>query len=222
MLVGTLIVHTVQGRRRSGASAPLTPEARPATLVVSRGLVASIAASLLVYINYGVWVVALALFATERFGTGPGELGTMLLVVNIVHLTAAMPVGQAIRRAGAPVALAIGYGLGAAGLILILAAPTFLWLFPPLALYAIGQIASNSAAGDLVLRLGGGGSRAVGLVRLTSDVGLVAGPVLIGLLADAAGVAAPFVVLAVLTATAAGVTWWVGRLRPRPPLRVPA
>jgi DHA1 family bicyclomycin/chloramphenicol resistance-like MFS transporter len=111
MLVGTLIVHTVQGRRRSGASAPLAPEARPATLVVSRGLVAGIAASLLVYINYGVWVVALALFATERFGTDPGELGTMLLVVNIVHLTAAMPVGRAIRRSGAPVALAIGYGL---------------------------------------------------------------------------------------------------------------
>ncbi len=188
---------------------------------MGRGLAATIAANLLVYINYGIWVVAVALLAAERFGAGPGEIGTLLLAVNIVHLAAAVPVGRAIRRVGAPRAMAAGFGLGAVGLSLIIMAPSFAWLFPPMTLYAVGQIACNSAAGDLVLRLGGGGSRAVGLLRLTSDIGLVAGPVTIGLLADAAGVGAPFVVLATVSAAGAGVTWWIGHRGLRPALSSP-
>ena len=215
MLAGTLIVQTVQGRRRSRAQAVVAPEALPAGLVLSRGLIASTLANLLVYVNYGIWVVALALLATQRFGVGPAELGTMLLAVNIIHVLTAVPVGTAIRRAGAPRALAVGYGICAAGLVLILVAPSFLWLFPPMTLYAIGQITSNSAAGDLVLRLGGGGGRAVGLVRLTNDVGLVVGPVMIGFLADVAGIEAPFFVLAAVTAIGAATTWWIAWRGPR-------
>jgi MFS family permease len=50
-----------------------------------------------------------------------------------------------------------------------------------------------------VLRLGGQGGRAVGLVRFSTDVGLVVGPFAVGALADLFGVAAPFGVLAALT-----------------------
>jgi hypothetical protein len=80
-----------------------------------------------------------------------------------------------------------------------------------MALYAIGQVAGNSSAGDLILRLGGGGGRAVGAVRLSSDVGLVVGPAAAGVLTDAAGVDASFTVLGLLTLAAmagcAGIYW---------------
>jgi hypothetical protein len=45
------------------------------------------------------------------------------------------------------------------------------------------------------------------MVRLTSDLGLVVGPYLVGRLVDAAGVAAPFTVLAALSGLGAVAVW---------------
>jgi MFS family permease len=174
--------------------------------------VAAVAANLLVFVNYSIWVVSLPLLGAVKFGFGAGQVGVMLLFVNVVHLASALPIGGIIRHAGAARALAIGFGIAGAGLLLVPFAPSALWLAAPMALYAVGQVAGNSSAGDLILRLGGGGGRAVGAVRLSSDIGLVAGPAAAGALADAAGVEAPFIVLGVI-ALAAMVAVLVG-LRP--------
>jgi MFS family permease len=181
------------------------------------GEVAAIAANLLVFVNYSIWVVSLPLLGAVKFGFDPGQVGMILLFVNVVHLTSAVPFGGIIRKAGAARALAIGFGVGGLGLVLLPLAPSALWLLGPMALYAVGQVAGNSSAGDLILRLGGGGARAVGAVRLSSDVGLVAGPALVGFLADVAGVEAPFVALGVVALAAAGgmviFSWWLPRRR---------
>lgn len=190
---------------RGGGTAEEVDHASP---VRRSALTAALLANLLVYGNYSVWVVSLPLYASERFGSGATELGTLLLVVNFVHLFAAFPAGRAIRRTGAAAALTIGLAVTAAGLALVLAAPAAGWLLPPMMLYAVGQVVGNSAAGDLLLRLGGHGGRAVGMVRFTSDIGLVVGPAAVGVLADAAGVAAPFAVLALVTAGAAVAARW--------------
>jgi hypothetical protein len=84
-----------------------------------------------------------------------------------------------------------------------------------LALYAIGQVAGNSSAGDLILRLGGGGGRAVGAVRLSSDLGLVGGPAAVGVLVDAAGVAAPFTVFGAVALAAMATVALLARQAPR-------
>jgi hypothetical protein len=83
-------------------------------------------------------------------------------------------------------------------------------------LYAVGQVAGNTSAGDLILRLGGGGGRAVGAVRLSSDVGLVAGPVVAGALADVASVNAPFFVFGVMGIVAMLAVMVGGRVFSRP------
>jgi hypothetical protein len=117
-------------------------------------------------------------------------------------------------------ALALSLASAGAGMLLVPLASSPMWLAAPLALYAAGQVAGNSSAGDLVLRVGGGGGRAVGAVRLTSDVGLVAGPAAAGALADYAGVEAPFIAFGVMALAgmvcAAALTWgrahrWGGR-----------
>jgi MFS family permease len=174
-----------------------------------------VAANLLVFVNYSIWVVSLPLLGAEKFGFGAGQVGMMLLFVNVVHLASAIPIGGIIRKAGGARALAIGFGVGGVGLLLVPFAPSAPWLFAPMALYAVGQVAGNSSAGDLILRLGGGGGRAVGAVRLSSDVGLVAGPAAVGALADAAGVAAPFAVLGVVALAAMATVTLVGRLSAR-------
>jgi MFS family permease len=164
--------------------------------------VAAVAANLLVFVNYSIWVVSLPLLGAEKFGFNAGQVGMMLLFVNLIHLGSAVPIGGMIRRAGAARALSFGFGIGGAGLLLVPLAPSAPWLLVPMALYAVGQVAGNSSAGDLILRLGGGGGRAVGAVRLSSDIGLVAGPAAVGALADVAGVAEPFTVLGVVALVA--------------------
>ena len=208
VISGVLLTCSMLARVRVAVSrsSGMTPKDAIATVRPSRsGELAAVAANLLVFVNYSIWVVSLPLLGAEKFGFDAGRVGIMLLFVNIVHLASAVPIGGIIRKAGAARALALGFGIGGVGLLLVPLAPSAPWLLVPMAFYAVGQVAGNSSAGDLILHLGGGGGRAVGAVRLSSDVGLVAGPAAVGALADAAGVAAPFAVLGV-AALAAMVT----------------
>jgi MFS family permease len=165
----------------------------------------AVVANFMVFINYAIWVLGIPFLSSEKFGLNATDVGLVLLFVNLVHLGAAVPFGRIISLAGAPSALGVGFGLAGLGLILAPFAPSPLLLAGPLALYAMGQVAGNSSAGDLILRLGGGGGRAVGAVRLSSDIGMVVGPALAGVIADAAGVEASFSVLGILSLTGAGV-----------------
>lgn len=175
----------------------------------------AILANLVVFIAYAIWVLGLPLLSAEKFALNPTEVGLVLLFVNLVHLGAAVPAGRVIRRIGAPTALAFGFGLAGLGMVLAPLAGSPVVLGVPIALYAVGQVAGNSSAGDLILRLGGGGGKAVGAVRLSSDIGMVVGPALAGAIADAAGVEAPFTALGALTLIFA-VASIAAKVRPRP------
>src|SRR5690606_690417 len=114
-------------------------------------LLLAVLANFVVFINYAIWVLGIPLLSAEKFALSGTDLGLVMLFVNLVHLAAAVPFGRVIRLAGAPVALAVGFGVSGLGLVL---APmvTSPWVFAgPIALYAIGQVAGNSAAGDLIL-----------------------------------------------------------------------
>jgi hypothetical protein len=63
--------------------------------------IAAVAANLLVFVNYSIWVVSLPLLGAVKFGFGAAQVGMMLLFVNVVHLASALPIGGVIRRAGA-------------------------------------------------------------------------------------------------------------------------
>ena len=219
-LAGLLLAGSLSARLESVLArigAPAREEPDEGSPLSRSSEIAAIAANLLVFVNYSVWVVALPLLGAVKFGFGAGQVSMILLFVNTIHLLSAVPIGGIIRRAGAARALAIGFGIGGLGMAFLPLAPSAPWLLAPMALYAVGQVAGNSSAGDLILRRGGGGARAVGAVRLSSDVGLVVGPATVGFLADVAGVEAPFVVLGALALTAtAGMFlayWWVPRRR---------
>ncbi len=217
-VAGLLLAGSLLARAQPAVARPERAEVDDSigTITDSRyGEVAAIAANLLVFINYSIWVVALPLLGAVKFGFNAGQVGLTLLFVNVVHLASTFPIGVIIRKAGAARTLAFGFTFGSIGLLLAPFAPTAPWLLAPMALYAIGQVAGNSSAGDLILRLGGGGGRAVGAVRLSSDVGLVAGPAAVGFLADAAGVEAPFFALGVTSMAAMAVAVAIGWRGPR-------
>ena len=205
LISGFLLAGSLLARIQAAIPRPGQParEELAAEVAPSRSReVAAVAANFLVFVNYSIWVVSLPLLGAVKFGFGAEQVGMMLLFVNVVHLASALPIGGIIRRAGAARALAIGFGIGGTGLLFVPLVPSALWLAVPMTLYAVGQVAGNSSAGDLILRLGGGGGRAVGAVRLSSDIGLVAGPAAAGALADVAGVEAPFIALGVIALTA--------------------
>jgi MFS family permease len=212
LLASSMLARMRAAVARTGRSA--RDDANPTVRPTRFGEVAAVAANLLVFVNYSIWVVSLPLLGAEKFGFDAGQVGMMLLFVNLIHLGSAVPIGGMIRKAGAARALSFGFGIGGAGLLLVPLAPSAPWLLVPMALYAVGQVAGNSSAGDLILRLGGGGGRAVGAVRLSSDIGLVAGPAAVGALADAAGVAAPFTALGVVALVATAAAVFLGRQAP--------
>lgn len=214
---GVLLSSSLLARMRAAVARTARPardDANPTVRPTRFGEVAAVAANLLVFVNYSIWVVSLPLLGAEKFGFNASQVGLMLLFVNIVHLGSAIPIGGMIRKTGAVRALSFGFAVGGAGLLLAPLAPTPPWLLVPMALYAVGQVAGNSSAGDLILRLGGGGGHAVGAVRLSSDVGLVVGPAAVGALADASGVTAPFTVLGVIALVATATAVFLGRQAP--------
>ena len=214
---GVLLAGSMLARMRAAVAwSGLTnrDDANPTVRPTRFGEAAAVAANLLVFVNYSIWVVSLPLLGAEKYGFDAGQVGTMLLFVNLIHLGSAVPIGGMIRKAGAARALSFGFGIGGVGLLLVPLAPSAPWLLVPIALYAVGQVAGNSSAGDLILRLGGGGGRAVGAVRLSSDIGLVAGPAAVGVLADAAGVAAPFTALGVVALMAMVTAVFLSRQAP--------
>jgi MFS family permease len=211
LLAGTLVARLTAALPRP--SEPARDEPGAGHLPSRAAESAAIAANLLVFINYAIWVVSLPLLGAVKFGFTAEQVGLLLLFVNIVHLLSAIPIGRVIGVVGATRALATGFAIGGIGLVLAPLAPSPAWLVLPMALYGVGQVAGNSSAGDLILRLGGGGGRAVGAVRLSSDLGLVAGPAAVGALADAAGVGAPFSVLGAATLVVALATALLGKLR---------
>jgi MFS family permease len=156
----------------------------------------------LIFCNYAVWVV-LPLYAERKFDATAETTATLLLVITVVHLVAAVPAGRLIQRFGSSNVLTAGLLVAIAGTLGIVAAPDTAWTVVPLILYGSGMVAAVNSAGDIVLQRGGGGSRAVGALRLCSDLGLVIGPFLAGTLADAYGYGAPFVVFPIMMGCAA-------------------
>lgn len=195
LLVLAILAKTQAAEARTAANAAQDERSWHAR----RAIWFAVLANFVVFINYAIWVLGIPLLAAAKFELNAADVGLVLLFVNLVHLGTAIPFGRVIRLAGAPAALTAGFGLAGLGMALAPMASSPGYFAGPLALYAMGQVAGNSAAGDLVLRAGGGGGKAVGAVRLSSDIGMVVGPALAGVIADAAGVEAPFVALGMLS-----------------------
>jgi len=186
----------------AGTDQPLRESNVPKTRINGLLLLA-MAANFLVFLNYCIWAVGAPLYAAEVVGASPEVLGQLLMVITVVHLLGAFPMGRLVGAIGPYPVFGIGMVLTAVGVFTAIFMQSAWGMILPLALYAAGASAANIASGDLLLRLGGAGGKAVGMVRLTSDFGMVLGPIFAGILADRFGVRAPFVAVGSLSVVAA-------------------
>ncbi|MGH2535002.1 MAG: MFS transporter [Thermomicrobiales bacterium] len=209
-LAAALAVAGAWSHRSPATAAPLAATATDEEVGTndghSRAIVVFVFANFLAYANYAVWT-ALPVYADNAFDASPGTISALLLSVTLVHLVAAFPCGRVIARWGGRRALLIGVVVSLTGTALLLAPGEAMWLALPLVPYSFGQVLATNAAGDLVLHGAGRGGRAVGMVRLSSDLGLVVGPAVAGVLQDAAGYGAPFAALPIISAIAAVALW---------------
>jgi MFS family permease len=209
-IAGALALTGVRSLRAPATVERSTPSPSPDDELAPSGrsgfMIAYVLANFLAFFNYAIWT-ALPVYADETFDASPGTISALLLSVTLVHLVAAFPCGRIIALWGGRRALLAGILVSLTGTALLLVPGQALWLVLPLVPYSAGQVLATNAAGDLVLHGAGRGGRAVGMVRLSSDCGLVVGPFVAGMLQDAAGFGAPFAVLPVISAVAALGLW---------------
>ena len=159
---------------------------------------------------------ALPLYVERRFNASETVSANLLLVAAVIHVVASLPMGRVIRRYGAGTVLVAGLLTACAGLI-GMRLPSNVWLLAiPVAVYGAGMVAAGPAVGDLLLRSGGLSTGALRALRISSDLGLVAVPPVIGVAADQLGYGAPFLVLAGITAVSATAVLVDGARRERP------
>lgn len=208
------VTLSLRMRNRTPELEPLQQSAAVTNEPAERGvIITGLIANLLVFVNYSVFIVALPLYSDARFDASPEQISLLLLTMSISHLILAYPAGMVIRRHGAMRVLVFGNLAAVGGMMLMLSMPGLWLLIAPISLYSLGQVCASNASGDFLLQQGGRGGKAVGMLRLSSDLGLVLGPLAVGVIADVAGYRSPFVFLSAVTV--AGTVLTIARLQGR-------
>lgn len=197
VIAGVITVTSLGARvtaKRAGGPYDLAPVRHVEAEGKTGSLVPPLAFNFLIFFNYSLFV-ALPLYTERVFDASPETNARLLMVITIVHLVGAFPAGRLIRSWGAQKSMIAGMVVSLIGTALIFPATSPLMIAVPIALYGLGQVTATSAGGDIVLHLGGQSARAVGMVRFSSDLGLVLGPYVTGVISDSFGYRAPFVAL---------------------------
>src|SRR5680860_186707 len=156
----------------------------------------------------GIGNTLLPLFATERFGFSETAVGLLLTGSAVGNLLVVTHAGRSVDRSGRRFTLRLGLWASApvAAALALVTAPWMLFVL------AAGLGAAKGYAGvvpgavlsDLTSPAIRG--TAVGIQRMTTDLGLLAGPVLAGALADGLGFTSTFVITAGFVAAIALAT----------------
>jgi MFS family permease len=206
---GIIVASSLAARvlpRQEGRTLDLPPTISAIGHVDRATLLLPLILNFLVFFNYSLFV-ALPLYTEHHFSSSAETNARLLMVITVVHLVAAFPAGRIIRGWGAEKVLIASMVMALLGTALILPMPSPIWIAAPLALYGAGQVAATSAGGDIVLHLGNQSPRSIGMVRFTSDLGLVIGPYITGSLSDAFGYGAPFIALPAMMLIATAVAF---------------
>jgi len=156
---------------------------------------------------FGVRASLIPLFVVEGLRLGPSWTGAGLVLSAVVQALVLIPTGRMVdsrgRRpflqAGAAFSMAAGVAMALAG-----SAPLFMI---GMALYGTGSaflsVSSAAVVGDVI---GGRGSTPVAAFQMASDAGAFLGPLVAGLLADAASFEVAFLATAAVSGLALATT----------------
>jgi MFS family permease len=156
---------------------------------------------------FGVRSSLIPLFVVEGLRLGPSWTGAGLVLSAVVQALVLIPTGRLVDSRGRRPFLQAGAAFSmAAGVVMALAGSAPLFMIG-MALYGTGSaflsVSSAAVVGDVI---GGRGSTPVAAFQMASDAGAFLGPLVAGLLADAASFEVAFLATAAVSGLAFATT----------------
>jgi len=200
VVAGLLMLALLPDPRAVGIAAPegaapdgprRAPGFRAWALLADGGILLACGLALLsAYTRSGSRDFALVLLASEQ-GLAEGQIGMALTVVFLSNGAVLYLAGALTDRLGPRPVLVPGWALVASGLALLAGAGTHPGLLGAAVLYGLGAGIANAVPAIYIANAVGTAERglALGLLRTFSDLGLIAGPLLMGWMAATVGLA---------------------------------
>ncbi len=186
------------------ADGPEAPEARSVRAALVRYAVVAFV-SLMAFSGFEA---TFSLFGERRFGLTISSAAALFAAIGLVLvIVQGGLIGPTVIRFGTAGSLRLGLALGVGGMATLAAATTWPVLAVALLLLVVGQGVVTPTLSALVANRAQAGRRggALGMQQAAGGLGRVVGPVLGGLLFERVGLAAPYVVGAVLMLAALGL-----------------
>ncbi len=211
--------------------ADVAPRTTAQIMSAARILLRSRAFLALMFVTFAIFVMRagaritlLPLYGAEELGLSESQIGIAIAMAALVNLVVVNPGGWLVDRVGRRPVLIVGLLATAAAI----AAHGYASSFGSLLLLSVGfglsaslmGIPPPTLAGDLAPPGAEGAS--VGLYRTAGDVGLIAGPLLMGGIADTGAFGTGFLVAGALLVVAAGVALLIPARRGRIAAPVPS
>jgi DHA1 family multidrug resistance protein-like MFS transporter len=126
------------------------------------------------------------LYALEKFGFGPDQVGTILMVVAVVStIGKALFTGPATRRWGEPLVIKFSLLAGSAGFLVLLGAWDFYSTLAATGLFILSKTLLRPSAFALISKQSGEGQgAAMGLSNSFMSLGRIIGPIWAGFIFD--------------------------------------
>lgn len=219
-VAGTIGMVLLAHRRLPGSSArPPTPQVDPARLgeaFRSDAYRAALAANLAVgWVVFGVRMALVPLYVVERLGAGAVWIGVGLLVSAVAQGVLLPRAGRYADSRGRRPALVVGTVVLATAMAVLVVADTLATYLVSMLLLGAGAAFSGTSSaavvGDVVR---GRGGTVVAAYQMASDLGVVAGPLVAGALAERVSYTAAFAVSALVCASAVAAAALMRETRP--------
>ena len=186
-----------------------------ARLLLSAGVLLSCVIGLVAaFTRSGTRNFGLVMLADLR-GVGEGRIGLMLSAIFLANVAVLYLVGLLVDRFGARVVFVPGWLVMAFGLYLVTRPGAYAMLLAGAVIYGIGSGIGNSVPAMHIASIVAPHQRglALGMYRTFGDLGLILGPLVMGVLIVSVGVANGILFTAALVAVTAVVFWFLGPAR---------
>lgn len=180
-----LELDTPAARKRGGAS-----QAGALSLFANLSFVAVCAVSIAVFFTRtGARFTLIPLVGSEELGLSALTIGNVLTIGSLVNVIALPFAGWSIDRLGRKRTIVPSTFISSAGVLMFAVAPNLITFAAASAVLGLGTGIAGPAPAAYVADLARGRSfgATMGLFRTVSDIGFVAGPVLLGWIADQRG-----------------------------------
>lgn len=181
-------------------------------LLFSRPFVLLAAAAMTIFVaRGGIRGTLMPLRAQEALGWGPSEIGLLFTLTGLMTLFTLMPAGRASDSIGRRSVILFSGVMAGAGALVVAGSATVAAFVIGNVVMSLGTGTAGPAPAAFVADLTPPHLRGVmvGLYRSAGDLGVIAGPVLLGLLADEVSIGWSMSVAGVLVALA-GIAFYVG------------